>query len=257
MAGATGLRYNFGRSHNNNEIIADSPLFERQRMNNQDDYIDLRLLIDNLQQKISRLEKINVDLESRLEDQAKQSMAVEKECLSIEQGWKAKNDELMKEIEGCKDSLRMERVKGDRLREHLGRTERELYGMLQRKYEFNFMRGPNSAHGGTSSNNKNQQQQQQQQSLKSSIVRDTSDDMNGLKTRGTNNNDIFPVSAGSYLGPYFDSALSAASGEVQQHVPPPFQSNKTLPLMKTQESKKARERHALADLSAFLGFSDA
>ena len=86
MAGATGLRYNFGRSHNNNnEIIADSPLFERQRMNNQDDYIDMRLLIDNLQQKISRLEKINVDLESRLEEQAKQSMAVEKECLFIEQ----------------------------------------------------------------------------------------------------------------------------------------------------------------------------
>lgn len=248
MAGATGLRYNFGRSHNNNnEIIADSPLFERQRMNNQDDYIDLRLLIDNLQQKISRLEKINVDLESRLEEQAKQSMAVEKECLFIEQGWKAKNDELMKEIEGCKDSLRVERVKGDRLREHLGRTERELYGMLQRKYEFNFMRGPNNAHGGAGSNKNHQQQQQQ--SLKASSVRDTSDDINGLKTRGTNSSDIFPASAGSYLGPYFDSTVSAASGEVQAA---PFQ-NKSLMKM---ESKKARERHALADLSAFLGFSD-
>ena len=73
--------------------------------------------------------------------------------------------------------------------------------------------------------------------------------MNGLKTRGTNSSDIFPASAGSYLGPYFDSAVSAASGEVQAA---PFQ-NKSLMKM---ESKKARERHALADLSAFLGFSD-
>jgi len=239
MAGATGLRYNFGR--NNNEIIADSPLFERQRMSNQDDYIDLRMLIDGLQLKISRLEKINVDLESRLEEQAKQSMSVEKECLSIEQGWKAKNDELMKEIEACKDSLKAERVKGDRLREHLGRTERELYGMLQRKYEFNFMRGPNNTQVRTGSS-KNQQQQQ----LLKPSVRDN-DDMNGLKSRSTNNNDIFPASAGSYLGPYFDTQVPAAS-EVQV----PFQ-NKSL--MKT-ESKKARERHALADLSAFLGFSD-
>jgi prefoldin subunit 5 len=64
-----------------------------------EDYVELqqlRLVIDDLQGRIVKLEKINVDLESRLEDQAKQSMAVEKECLQIEQKWRSSNGELEK-----------------------------------------------------------------------------------------------------------------------------------------------------------------
>jgi hypothetical protein len=67
-------------------------------------------------------------------------MAVEKECMLVEQRWKAKNEELLAEIDKWKASFRQEKLKGDRLREQVHRSERELYGILQRKYEL--MRGP-------------------------------------------------------------------------------------------------------------------
>jgi hypothetical protein len=130
-----GLRYKY--SH---QEMESSPLFERQ-MNN-DEYEELhqcKMVIDNLQQRVSKLEKINLDLEYRLEDQAKQTMAVEKECLSLEFRWKDHSEELENEINRWKAAFESEKMKGERLREHLSRTERELYGILQRKYEF--MRG--------------------------------------------------------------------------------------------------------------------
>lgn len=136
MAGVP--RYNFSRQQ---QDVQESPLFERQM--GSEEYIELqqmRSLVDNMQHRISNLEKMNVDLEQRLEDQAKQSMAVEKECLLSEQRWKVKNSELLNEIETWKSSFKQEKVKGDRLREQVHRSERELYGILQRKYEM--MRGP-------------------------------------------------------------------------------------------------------------------
>jgi hypothetical protein len=67
-------------------------------------------------------------------------MEVEKECVAIERKWKAKCDSLEKEILNWKEQFEAQKLKGDRLREHLSRTERELYGILQRKYEL--IRGP-------------------------------------------------------------------------------------------------------------------
>lgn len=135
MAGVTGVRYSYNRS------TSETPLFERQLGN--EDYLEqqhLKMVIDNLQHRVDSLEKINTDLEYRLEDQAKQSMAVEKECMLIEQRWKKKNDELVTEINQWKKAFESEKRKGDKLREQLNRTERELYGILQRKYEL--IRGP-------------------------------------------------------------------------------------------------------------------
>jgi hypothetical protein len=131
-----GMRYNFGRPD-----AQETPLFERQMAS--EELIELqqmRVMTENLHQRIMNLEKINMDLEARLEEQARQSMAVERECMLIEQRWKAKNEELLVEIEKWKTSFRQEKLKGDRLREQVHRSERELYGILQRKYEL--MRGP-------------------------------------------------------------------------------------------------------------------
>jgi len=108
-----------------------------------EEFIELqqyRLIIDNLQERIQNLERINVDLEYRLEDQAKQCMSVEKECIEIERTWKTKCEGLEAEISHWKNEYESQQLKGDRLREHLSRTERELYGILQRKYEL--IRGP-------------------------------------------------------------------------------------------------------------------
>jgi len=128
------MRFNFGQQH------TESPLFERHV--NNDEYEELqqcKVLIDNMQQRLYKLEKINLDLEYRLEDQAKQTMAVESECLKLESRWKEHSEELHKEIDAWKAAYESEQTKGARLREHLSRTEKELYGILQRKYEF--MRG--------------------------------------------------------------------------------------------------------------------
>lgn len=119
----------------------DSPLFERQVGN--DEYNELqhcRSMIEHLQQRIQRLEHINVDLERRLEDQAKDTMALETECIKIERMWKSKCELLENEILQWKIAHETERGKGTKLREQLSRTEKELYGILQRKYEL--MRGP-------------------------------------------------------------------------------------------------------------------
>lgn len=98
-----------------------------------------RTTIDALQERIADLERINVDLEYRLEDQARQCMDIEKECMAIKREWASKCDLLQTEIEHWKLEHQNEQTKSTKLREQNSRTERELYRILQRKYEL--MRG--------------------------------------------------------------------------------------------------------------------
>ncbi len=133
----------------------------------QDEFAELqqcKQVIENLQQRVFKLEKINLDLEYRLEDQAKQTMSVEKECIILERRWKSHSEELGQEINKWKAAYESEQNKGERLREHLSRTERELYGILQRKYEFmrggpvggkNGMKTPSNPSGDTLKSNQN------------------------------------------------------------------------------------------------------
>jgi hypothetical protein len=140
MAGLTGLRYNFNRTDQQQSVASDTPLFERQMSNDEySEYQQLRAIIDNLHQRISKLEKINTDLEGRLEEQAKQSMAVETDLIQMERAWKQKCEQLSQEIGKWRGEYDTEKVKNNRLRDHLSNTERELYIILQRKHEL--MRG--------------------------------------------------------------------------------------------------------------------
>lgn len=145
MYNTGGLR---GGSSTTARVLTEGPsLWEstpssQQRLGT-DEFYELqqcRHIIENLQERVQDLERINLDLEYRLEDQAKQCMSVEKECIEIERTWKAKCESLETEICHWKDEYESQKLKGDRLREHLSRTERELYGILQRKYEL--IRGP-------------------------------------------------------------------------------------------------------------------
>lgn len=126
-----GFRYNnFPRPE-----YADSPLFERQIG---DDFAELqqcRALLEQQHQRILKLEKINMDLEGRLEEQAKISNAVEAECIAIERKWSTKCEALEEEIVQWKRECEKEKQRGGQLREQLSRTERELYVILQRSYE--------------------------------------------------------------------------------------------------------------------------
>lgn len=146
MAGATGLRFTFPR----HEIpLTDTPMFEKIGT---DDYAQLqncRHTTDNLQQRVLDLERMNLDLEYRLEDRAKQCMVIEKECVSIERSWQSKFVGFENDLATCKTQFEAQKIKSDRVRDHLSRTERELYGILQRKYEL--IRGPGSSAGMSSS----------------------------------------------------------------------------------------------------------
>jgi len=66
-------------------------------------------------------------------------MELERESSEKEAEWSSKCSKLQNEIEVLKQDCETERIKNERLREHLSRTERELYSILQRKYEL--MRG--------------------------------------------------------------------------------------------------------------------
>ena len=148
MAGITGLRYNFSRSDTN-----ETPLFERQ-MSGDDfsEFQQLRGIIDGLHQRISKLERINTDLEARLEEQAKQSMAVETELINLDRSWKAKAEQLTQEINKWKTEYETEKLKNNRMRDHLSNTEKELYTILQRKHEL--MRGGPGIPSSRASNSK-------------------------------------------------------------------------------------------------------
>jgi hypothetical protein len=155
MAGVTGLRYNFAnpsrRTGSGTDDIRfdrsgsghsteNTPFFERIGNEEFNELHHCKSIIESQQIRLNRLEKINVDLEYRLEEQAKISMDIEKECISIEGNMKKCIDERDIEIAKAIKAFESEKKKGDRLRVHLSRTEKELYGILQRKYEI--MRGP-------------------------------------------------------------------------------------------------------------------
>ena len=124
----------------------DAPLFERMGTDDYNQLQNSRHQTDALQQRIHDLERVNLDLEYRLEDQAKQCMEIEKECVSIERSWKVKCKTFEDEIAAGKKQFEAQKMKSDRVRDHLSRTEKELYGILQRKYEL--IRGPGVRPGG-------------------------------------------------------------------------------------------------------------
>jgi chromosome segregation ATPase len=114
--------------------------FPRQNMDEHAQFQDSRQMTESLQQRLHDLERINLDLESRLEDQVDQRIEVEKECVSLEQAWEGKSELLEQEIVNWKLQYDAQKMKNGRVRENLNRTERELYGVLQRKYDL--IRGP-------------------------------------------------------------------------------------------------------------------
>lgn len=114
--------------------------FERT---NTDDLAELnacRLMIDSLQQRVNVLEKINIDLEMRLEKQAIETMEIERQILEANKKLKIQEEKSSKERDEWTAKFLNQESKSERLRDHLSRTERELYGILQKKYEL--MRGP-------------------------------------------------------------------------------------------------------------------
>jgi hypothetical protein len=92
--------------------------------------------------RMKRLEDMNLDLEYRLQDQGRQCMTAEKECFEIRKEWSQKCQSLELEIKKWKDECHAQQLKTEKMKDHLSRTERELYGILQKKYDFIRNQGP-------------------------------------------------------------------------------------------------------------------
>jgi len=209
---------------NHNNAIAEIPYFERQES---DDFIalqDSRRIIDVLHHRVRSLENINIDLEYRLEQQAKQTMQAEHEYTEIDRSWQAKYAEMQKEANDWKkkhDDLALKKVK---LHEQLYRTERELYGILQRKHQL--MRG-GMPHGSTNEAFKNGSSQ------------------SGLldATGGNSSRPTPPPPVPPSRGKTTNTPLSSAAGPVED-----------LCDVYKKLTPELRERRFIMDMGDFFGF---
>lgn len=132
-------------SHDRTE--SGGPLFDY--FVNSEDHVELlhsRQANQELQRRVQELERINDDLEQRLENEAKKNIDIEHECTEIERVWRLKCEVMENKVREWKTKYERQEMKAERLREQISRTERELYGILQRKYEW--MRGGGNAGGG-------------------------------------------------------------------------------------------------------------
>lgn len=85
--------------------------------------------------RLAELERVNDDLERRLESQAKQKMSLEAEISYLDRHWSSKYAELENERDAWKGAVDAERRRSSGLREQIIRKDRELHRMLQRKYD--------------------------------------------------------------------------------------------------------------------------
>ncbi|CAM9503016.1 unnamed protein product [Chrysoparadoxa australica] len=111
------------------------PLFERI---GHDDMAELQRAHDTIarmEQRVADLERISLDLEKRLEAQARDRMAMDREMNETTRVWEsrvqaAKDDSAQWKVKYAKEKNHCEKIQ-----EKLRRTERELHRILQKKYD--------------------------------------------------------------------------------------------------------------------------
>lgn len=133
-------------SHSTNDTGAYVPLFERFDADDFPELQNCKAAISNLQNRIEFLEKLNVDLEDRLEKQAKEAILLNRKIHSNNVEWEKQSNKLSEQILALQRDLEVAHSKNASLRDNNTRIERELYGLLQRKYEI--LKGPARPLGG-------------------------------------------------------------------------------------------------------------
>jgi myosin heavy subunit len=110
-------------------------LFERVNRDDMEEIRNYRNRITELENRCLDLEKINSDLENRLERQARERMDYDREFAENNHEWEKKLQATSVEIDGWRERLENEVRHGNIARDKLRRTERELYRILQKKYD--------------------------------------------------------------------------------------------------------------------------
>lgn len=102
--------------------------------------------IANLEEKISLLERVNLDLELRLEQKARESMLLEGECLESQRSGQLRIQSLEMDIRMWKVECAAQDIRNKELKEMLSRTEMEMHSIFQRKSEHGKSRPSSGVH---------------------------------------------------------------------------------------------------------------
>ena len=122
------------------------PLFARRREESlleqeeedrlsREDVLQLRDQLDDTLRQLTQVEHINVDLEHRLEHQARKLNKVQRLAdKKLQKSTQACNEALLK-VDDWKQKFQTQSKKTEHTQEKLRRVEKELYRMMQRKYD--------------------------------------------------------------------------------------------------------------------------
>ncbi|GMH79858.1 hypothetical protein TrLO_g2717, partial [Triparma laevis f. longispina] len=111
------------------------PLFERLVSDDVQELKSYSRIITTQNERLATLERVNDDLERRLERMAKEKMRLEAECVATERHWAEKYAELENQNNQWKKNVETEQRKNGHLREQIYRKDKELHRILQRKYD--------------------------------------------------------------------------------------------------------------------------
>jgi len=106
------------------ETGVSPPLFERLVSDDVQELKSYSRIIQSQNARLSELERVNDDLERRLESQAKYKMEMEAEFSRMERLWGTRYNEISEERDAWKGAVEAERRRCKGLREQISRKDR-------------------------------------------------------------------------------------------------------------------------------------
>jgi len=133
--GMNGLRRidDHGRNGNEPPTTPPTPLFERLVTEEVQELKSCLRMIENQQRRLDELERIHIDLESRLELESRGRSQLETTLEEREREWAAKFQQLEADRDHWKHLKEQEESKTKRLMLQLNRKDQDIHRMLQRK----------------------------------------------------------------------------------------------------------------------------
>jgi predicted ribosome quality control (RQC) complex YloA/Tae2 family protein len=134
----------------------NTPLYERIVSEEVRELREYVRIIETQSRRLVDLERLHVDLESRLEVEHVRSRKLERTLAQHEKKWRSVFKNLVDEKEHAERMVREEKVKVDKLMEMVNRLQTEIHALIKNKFQQHNQHGNSNIH----------HHQQQQQSLR-------------------------------------------------------------------------------------------
>lgn len=112
-----------------------TPLFERLVTEEVQELKAYARIVENQNRRLSELERVHGDLETRLELESRGRVQLEATLEHREREWATKFRELEADRDHWKEIVKVERTKNARLIDQVVRKDQDIHRMLQRKYD--------------------------------------------------------------------------------------------------------------------------